>query len=97
MADPLPNRETWRVPQRAPAIAAVALLVLVAVLLLLAWRVYARDIAPKRHAPTTTFPAPGIETFVHDGVRDPERPRATPTPDVTLTAAKRAVVAEGWR
>lgn len=97
MADAQPHRETWRVPQRAPAIAAAALLVLVAILLVLAWRVYAGSIAPTRHPPLTTFPAPGVETFVHDGVRDPERPRAAPTPDRALAAAKAAVVAEGWR
>lgn len=97
MAERTPQREDWRVPQGAPAIAAVGLLTTIAAVLLLAGHVYDTHIAPKHRAPVATFPAPGVETYVHDGALDPERPRPRATVDPALAAAERAVVAEGWR
>lgn len=90
-----PHREGWRVPQRVPAIAAAGTLVLVATLLVIAGFIYNHHIAPKRRAPVTTFPAPGVESYVHDGQGDPPRPRAYPRPDPAIEAAKRAVVERG--
>lgn len=84
-------------PQRTPALAAIGLLSVIATLLVLAGHVYDTHIAPRHRAPVSTFPAPGVETYVHDGALDPERPRPHATVDPALAAAERAVVAEGWR
>lgn len=89
------QREGWHAPQRLPIIAAAATLAaLLGALLLAAWY-YDNTLRPQRRAPVTTFPAPGIDTYTHDGVEDPIRPRPTPRVDPAVTAATRAVLAEG--
>ncbi len=94
MADDAP--EGWRVPQRIPMIAAIAIPLGLALVLLLAGWFYDRDLAPTHRAPMHSFPAPGLETFVHGGGRDPHGATAHPAPDPRLDAAKRAIVAQGW-
>ncbi|WP_156678106.1 hypothetical protein [Sphingomonas profundi] len=94
MADDAP--EGWRVPQRPAMIAAAVVPAALLALVALAGWAYEREIAPRRHAPITTFPAPGIETFVHDGAGDPPRPEPRRAADPRLAAAKRAVAAGGW-
>lgn len=87
--------EGWSVPQRTPAVAAVATIGFLVVMLLLAGWIYSRTLRPERRQPVTTFPAPGVETFIHDGARDPHRPARAVQPDPAIEAAKRQVVAEG--
>lgn len=86
--------ESWYVPQRGPMLAAAAVPLALMALLAVAGRFYEARLAPRRHAPVT-FPAPGIESYVHDGMLDPDRARPGPAPDAALAAAKRAVVADG--
>jgi hypothetical protein len=94
MADDTP--EGWQVPQRIPMIAAAVIpLVLLILLLGSAW-FYDRDLAPTRRAPTHSFPAPGIETYVHGGARDPHDAVVYPGPDPRIEAAKHAILAQGW-
>jgi hypothetical protein len=88
--------EGWAVPQRVPMIAAIAIPLTLLIVLIAAGWFYRHDLAPRRHPPVTVFPAPGVETYVHDGARDPVRSVATPTPDPRIDAAKRAIVAQGW-
>jgi hypothetical protein len=93
MADDAP--EGWQVPQRRAVIAAIAApLTLLALVAGAGW-LYERDFAV-RQRPVTAFPAPGVESYVHDGARDPERPELKPQRDAQVDAAKRAVVAGGW-
>jgi len=92
VADDTP--EGWHVPQRPAMIFAVAApLTLLAVAAGAGW-LYDRDLAPKR-GPVTPFPAPGVESFVHDGGNDPVRPASKPKRDAPVEAAKRAIVANG--
>jgi hypothetical protein len=94
MSDEAP--EGWQVRQRPAMIAAVMIpLVLLLVVTVAGW-FYCRDLAPARRAPVTTFPAPGIETYSHDGAGDPQRPLPPTKADPRLDAAKRATVAQGW-
>lgn len=86
--------EGWRVPQRVPMIAAAAVPLGLLALLSLAGRFYELRLAPP-HPAATAFPAPGIETFLHDGVRHPAAPQPKPAPDPAIAAAKRLVIAEG--
>lgn len=96
MADrPEAAPEGWQVPQRAPMIAAALVpLVLLAALLGLG-HLYDVRLRPQTHVAVQTFPAPGIDTYIHDGGRDPERPRPHPAPDPAVERAKRAVAAQG--
>jgi hypothetical protein len=94
MADDAP--EGWHVPQRRAMIfAAVAPLTLLAVVAGAGW-LYRRDLAP-HYAPVIPLPAPGIESFPHDGGNDPVRPAPQPKRDAPVEAAKRAIVAQGWQ
>lgn len=95
-----PPREGWRVAQRRPLFAALTTLAFVAVMLGVAGYAYERTIAPKRTLSVQPFPAPGIESAIHDGAGDPVRPQPAVRPDREIEAAKDAVVAEGlpgWR
>lgn len=93
MAEPQP--ENWTVPEVKPLGVALATLgMLIAVLLLAGW-FYRQRIEPKRQQPVRTFPAPGVETFTHDGAHDPDRLRLPLPADPAVEAAKRQVVAEG--
>lgn len=86
--------EGWRVRQRPAVIAAVATPVALFGLLMVAAHFYNKDVRPPQR-PVTTFPAPGIETFIHDGVEDPNRPVRRVATDPRIAAAKRAVVRGG--
>lgn len=87
--------EGWSVRHKPAVIAAVATPLLLALLLVVAGWFYDRDLRPATRAPTTPFPAPGLETAIHDGARDPHRPPVVVEPDMQVRAAKRAVLAEG--
>ena len=87
--------EDWRVPQRAPMIAAVAIPLGLLGAVALAGHFYGSRIAPARAERVTPFPAPGIETYVHPGARDPHLPPAPHRPDPAIAAAKRAIVRDG--
>jgi hypothetical protein len=93
MADDAP--EGWQVPQRRAMIAAVTIPVTLLALVAAAGWLYERDFAV-RHHPVTPFPAPGVESYVHDGALDPVRPAPTRRTDAQVDAAKQAVVAAGW-
>lgn len=89
--------EGWQVPQRKAMIAAVSFpLALLTIVLVGGW-FYERDVAPGHRAPVTTFPAPGLETAIHDGALDPERPPLPTRPDPAIAAAKRAQIERGWQ
>lgn len=87
--------EGWHVPQRAPMIAAAVLPLLLLVLLAIAAHVYATHWEGERNRAPKIFPAPGIESYIHDGPLDPDRAPARPAPDPAIVAAKRAVVTQG--
>lgn len=95
MAEPDPAPEGWSIPQARPAVVAVAALALLLIMLLVAGWFYRQNLQPRRHQPVTTFPAPGIEAFIHDGAADPHRPQPKVRPDPAIETAKRAVVADG--
>lgn len=94
MADE-PRHETWYVVQRAPVIAAVATLATLLASVVIAAHVYDRTLQPTHLRPVQTFPAPGVDTFIHDGVNDPHRPLPAPSPTPAIEAAKRQVVHDG--
>lgn len=90
--------EGWRVRQRPAMIAGIATPVVLLGSLLVAAHFYRKDLRPPPPL-VTTFPAPGIETFIHDGAHDPQRPVRQGTTDLRIQAAKRAVVRDrpaGW-
>lgn len=66
-----PHRQGWRVPLRMPVIATLGTLALLIVLLLIVGWVYRERIAPQRRQPIHSFPAPGIETYIHPGSAGP--------------------------
>ena len=87
--------EGWAVRHRPAVIAAVAVpLVLMLILLAAGW-LYDRELRPSTRQPVTPFPAPGLETSIHDGAQDPYRPRVKAVHDSQVTAAKRTVVQDG--
>ena len=91
--------EGWSVRHRPAMIAALAVPCGLAALLFAAGWFYERDLRPGARQPVTPFPAPGLETFVHDGARDPHRPLPPVRRDARIAAAKRAVAAgslTGW-
>ena len=85
----------WQVPQRTPVLVAVAVLALLLALLGVAGWVYRSTLAPQHTQPMHSFPAPGVESFVHDGVEDPHTPSSPPRRDPAIEAAKRDIVAHG--
>lgn len=87
--------EGWGVRHRPAVIAALATPTLLALLLFGAGRFYIRDLRPGTRQPVHTQPAPGLETYIHDGVRDPERPLPHPRADPRIEAAKRSVTRTG--
>jgi hypothetical protein len=87
--------EGWRVPQRVAFIAAAAVPMVLLAALLLAGRLYDDRLRPAHRQPVTTFPAPGVETFIHDGGHDPHRPAPRARADAALVSAKQQVVAGG--
>ena len=87
--------EGWHVRHRPAVIAGLATPLALVVLLLVTGWLYDRHLRAKTQQPVTTFPAPGLETFIHDGTKDPYRLQRKPQPDAAVTAAKRAVVADG--
>lgn len=93
MADRAP--EGWGVRHRPAVIAALATPMVLALLLFAAGRFYIRDLRPATRQPVHVQPAPGLETYIHDGVNDPERPPARPRADPRIKAAKRSVVRTG--
>lgn len=87
--------EGWGVRQKPALIAGLATPVLLLIALLVAGWFYDRDLRPKTQQPIVSFPAPGLETFVHDGVQDPQRPAGPATPLPAIEQAKRSVVSGG--
>jgi hypothetical protein len=87
--------EGWGVRHRPAVVAAVATPVVVALLLLAAGWFYTRALKPETRAPVHTFPAPGLESYIHDGVNDPQRPPPRPRADPRIEAAKRSVAQGG--
>ena len=88
--------EDWYVPQRRGMLAAAAIPLVLLLLVVSAGWSYNRYLAPAHRAPIKTLPAPGIETYIHDGAGDPHRPVVPGKPDSRLDAAKRATIAQGW-
>jgi hypothetical protein len=87
--------EGWGVHQRVAYLAAAAMpVVLLAIVLAAGWA-YARWLEPLTRQPVKTFPAPGIETFIHDGSNDPPRARPSAKTDPAVEVAKQAVLANG--
>lgn len=87
--------EGWRVRQRPAVIAGVATPIVLLGLLVFAAQFYDKDLRPSQRPRVTAFPAPGVETFIHDGVEDPNRrTRRIPT-DPRIEAAERAVARDG--
>lgn len=93
MADAEP--EGWGVRHRPAVIAALVTPPTLALLLAAAGWFYVRDLRPATREPVHIQPAPGLETYIHDGVNDPQRLPPRPRTDPRLAAAKRAVVADG--
>ncbi|SEM57245.1 hypothetical protein SAMN05192583_0680 [Sphingomonas gellani] len=89
--------EGWSVRHRPALVAALATPLVLTVLLAIAGWLYCERLRPVVRQPVTAFPAPGLETFVHDGVADPYRPSRHTRPDPTIAAAKRSVVDGGIR
>jgi len=87
--------EGWSVRHRPAVIAGLATPVVLLVLLLVSGWLYNRELRPATRQPVTAFPAPGLQTFIHDGTQDPYRPRIKAQPDAQVMAAKRAIVADG--
>jgi len=87
--------ERWDVRHRPALIAGLATPVVMLALLLVSGWLYNRNLRPRTQQPVTAFPAPGLQTFIHDGVEDPYRLRPRTRPDAQVAAAKRAVVADG--
>lgn len=86
--------EGWQVPQGR---ALLAMLLIPLLLALAVWgsaRVYDRRVKPRLYRDVATFPAPGIETYIHDGESDPVRTPARPHADAAIEAAKRSLVAD---
>lgn len=81
--------EGWRVPQRIAFVAALLVPLTLLVVIVAAGWVYGHYLRPKRQQPMTTFPAPGIETYIHDGHGDPARPPPQVQTDTAIAAAKR--------
>ena len=89
------DAEGWAVRHRPAVIAAVAVPCGLAACLFAAGWLYDRDLRPAARQPVTPFPAPGLETEIHDGARDPHRPLAPVRSDPRIAVAKRAVVGSG--
>lgn len=87
--------EGWRVPQRRGFIAMIAVPLALALAVFVSAQFYDRSIRPRHYQPVTPFPAPGVETFIHDGHGDPKRPPAPRPADPSIVAAKRDVVTSG--
>ena len=87
--------EGWRVPHRPAVIAAVAVPVALALLLALSGRFYTDRLRPSARQPVHEFPAPGLETYIHDGANDPYYPPTRARPDPAIDAAKRSVTHTG--
>lgn len=90
-----PRHEGWQVAQRPAVLGAVLVPLGLLGSLLLAGRAYEGKIEPRHFQPVRTFPAPGVETFIHDGTGDPHRPKSRPAPDRGVEAAEREIVQEG--
>jgi hypothetical protein len=95
MAESSEGLEGWTVAQRRGFIAAVLTPLVLALCVVGAARLYDRYLRPQHRQPIATFPAPGVETYIHDGVGDPKRTPRRAAADPALAAAKRAVVAAG--
>lgn len=87
--------ERWRVPQRPFFIAGALLPLALLAAVIIAGRAYDAHLRPAHRAPVTTFPAPGVETFIHDGRADPIRSTRPTATDPAIAAAKRRVVVDG--
>lgn len=96
MADDSPER--WTIGRRTGRVAAIsAVLVPLALLagVVAAGWYYDRAVRPETKRPVKTFPAPGVETYIHPGALDPHAAAPQPRPDPTVAAAKRAVTHDG--
>lgn len=97
MADADTDRapEGWHVPQRVAFVAAALVPLALLLGVVATGRGYVCHERPVLHHRTATFPAPGVETFIHDGHGDPVRPPQPVAIDPAVAAAKQAVVHEG--
>ena len=87
--------EGWQVPFRVPALIAVATPVTLLVLLVASGWYYTERLRPATHQRVTSFPAPGLETAIHGGTRDPVTGAPPPHDDAAAHAAAAAVVHDG--
>lgn len=89
--------EGWDVRFRPAATAALALPLVLLIGLSAGGWYYMTQLHDRTHVAVTSFPAPGIETYIHDGVENPEVAAPRPRADPRLVAAERSVVATGLR
>ena len=95
MAERDDRPEGWDVPHRPAVIAAIATPAVLLALLIAAGIFYDRDLRPGTTQPVKAQPAPGLETYIHDGANDPYRPKAIAPRDPAFAAVKRGLVADG--
>ena len=95
MSDQSNEPEGWAVRQRVGMLAAVGTVATLVVLLIGAGMVYDRTLRPKTYQHHVPFPAPGLETLIHDGVKDPRAAAPSTTPDAGVAAAKRRILSNG--
>lgn len=87
--------EGWGVRHRPAVIAAIVAPLALGLLLLIAGWFYTARLKPQIRQPVHAFPAPGLETYIHEGARDPYIPPKRPRADPAVTAAKRSVAKTG--
>lgn len=97
MAERDDEPEGWAVRTRPAYIAAAVTPVMLLVGVLAAGWGYTKYLQPETRQGVKPFPAPGIESYIHDGLGDPERVRPRTKTDAAVETAKRAAIAEGWR
>ena len=87
--------EGWGVRQRLAVYGALGTLATLAVLLVIAGYFYDHKLRPKTSRHYATFPAPGLQTAIHDGAEDPHKATPAPHIDPDIAAPKREVVDKG--
>lgn len=93
MVDDAP--EGWHVRHRPAVLAAATTPLILGLLLFGAGQLYVRKVKPATRQPVHVFPAPGLETYIHDGANDPKRVPPRLRRDGSIAVAKHAVVRDG--
>ena len=90
-----PSPEGWHVRQRLPTLVGLAIPLVLLTILLIAGTVFNHRVRPGLVPSFRTFPAPGIETYLHGGDKDPKARTAPPPGDPAVARAVAAVAATG--